>query len=80
MQPESGSGRNLVGHRIREARLRQKPRVTQEELAARLAVRGVLMDRTAISRIEAQQRYIRDYEIVEIAKCLKVAVAWLFGD
>ncbi len=79
MPPESELGRNLVGHRIREARMRQKPRVTQEELAARLAVRGVLMDRSAISRIEAQQRYLRDYEIVEIAKCLKVEVAWLFG-
>jgi HTH-type transcriptional regulator, cell division transcriptional repressor len=60
------------------ARLRQKPCVTQEELVARLAVRGVLMDRTAISRIEAQQRSLRDYEIVEIAKCLEVEVAWLF--
>ncbi len=60
------------------ARLRQKPRVTQEELVARLAVRGVLMDRSAISRTEAQQRYLRDYESVEIAKCLKVEMAWLF--
>jgi len=70
--------RNVIGHRIREARLKHKPIVSQEDLAARLATRGVYFDRSAISRMEQQGRFIRDYEIIAIAEALKVPVAWFF--
>ena len=80
MAKEQPTGeRNVVGHRIKEARLKQKPPVSQEDLAARMAVRGVYFDRSAISRMEAQKRFVRDYEIVAIADALKVPIAWLFG-
>jgi len=29
--------------------------------------------------MEAEKRYVRDYEALAIADCLKVSVAWLFG-
>ena len=70
----------MIGHRIRVARLRIKPSVTQRELAARLAVRGINIDRPTLTRIENGQRFLRDYEIAVIAKVLKVSVAWLFGE
>lgn len=80
MAKEQPTGeRNVVGRRIREARLKQKPPVSQEDLAARMAVRGVYFDRSAISRMEAQKRFVRDYEIVAIADALKVPISWLFG-
>jgi hypothetical protein len=72
--------RNLVGKRIRHARLRCKPSVSQEDLAGRLAAQGVSMDQTAISRIENQTRYLMDYEVATIAKALKVSVGWLFDE
>jgi hypothetical protein len=72
--------RNLVGKRVRQARLRCKPAVSQEDLAGRLAARGISMDQTAVSRIENQTRYLMDYEVVAIARSLKVSVAWLFGE
>ncbi len=72
--------RNLVGARIREARLRCVPTVSQDDLAGRLAARGVHLDRSAVSRIESKSRYLMDYEIAAIAKCLKVSVAWLFSE
>jgi transcriptional regulator with XRE-family HTH domain len=72
--------RNLIGSKIRSARLKCTPSVSQEDLAGKLATRGILLDRSAISRIENQERYLMDYEIVAIAKCLKVSVAWLFGE
>jgi len=72
--------RNAIGRRIREARLKQKPPVSQEDLAARLAVRGVYFDRSAISRMEAQRRFIRDYEIIAIADALKTSISWFFGE
>jgi hypothetical protein len=72
--------KNITGRRIREARLKCKPPVSQDDLAGRLAAKGVVLDQTAISRIERQDRYLMDYEVAAIAKCLKVSVAWLHGE
>jgi transcriptional regulator with XRE-family HTH domain len=72
--------RNLIGERVRKARLACKPPVTQDDLAGRLAARGITIDQTAVSRIENQTRYLMDYEIAAIARALKVSVAALFGE
>lgn len=56
------------------------PPVSQEDLAGRVAGKGVTLDRSAISRIESGSRYIMDYEIAAIARSLKVSTAWLFGE
>lgn len=70
----------MIGKRVREARLKCKPPLSQEDLAGRLAALGVLLDRSAISRIESQERYVMDYEAVALAKALKVGVSGLFGE
>jgi hypothetical protein len=49
-------------------------------LGATCPARGIVLDQTAISRIERQERYWMDYEVAAIAKCLKVSVAWLRGE
>jgi hypothetical protein len=72
--------RNVIGGRIRRARLKCNPPVSQDDLAGRLAAHGVTLDQTAISRIENQTRYLMDYEVSAIAKCLKVSAGWLFGE
>ena len=72
--------KNQVGLRVRQARMRCKPPVSQDDLAGRLAAQGILLDRSAVSRIESQSRYLMDYEISAIARALKVSVAWLFGE
>jgi ribosome-binding protein aMBF1 (putative translation factor) len=72
--------RNVVGSRVREARMKCKPSVSQEDLAGRLAAKGILLDRSAVSRIENQTRYVMDYEAKAIARALKVTVAWLMGE
>lgn len=72
--------KNLIGHRIRKARLDASPSISQDALSGKLAAMGITLDQTAISRIESQTRYLMDYEIAAIAKCLKVSVAWLFGE
>lgn len=74
------AARNLIGPKVRQVRLQLAPSVSQEDLAGRLAARGVQLDRSALSRIENQERYVMDYEIAAIAKCLKVSVAVLFGE
>lgn len=72
--------RNIIGARVRQGRLQRNPAVSQDNLAGKLAAQGILMDRTAISRIENQSRYAMDYEAAAIARALKVSVAWLFGE
>lgn len=74
------AARNIIGNRIRQARLKCAPPVSQEDLAGKLAAQGILLDRSAISRIENQSRYLMDYEIVALARALKVPVARLFGE
>lgn len=69
--------KNISGERIREARL--KKRLTQEDLAARVQVEGVIMERDSISRIEIGTRFIPDYEIPVFARVLGVSVLWLLG-
>ncbi len=72
--------RNIVGKRIREARLKSKQAISQDDLSGRLAAQGIFLDQTAISRIEKQARYVMDYEVAAIAKCLRVPVSWLYGE
>ena len=69
--------KNISGERIREARLKQ--RITQQDLAARMQMRGVIMERDSISRIEIGTRFIPDYEIPIFANVLGVSAAWLLG-
>ncbi len=64
--------RNVTGRRIRKARLAAKPSVSQEDLSGRLAVLGVVMDQGAISRVEREERYLMDYELLAIAKALRI--------
>jgi hypothetical protein len=72
--------RNLIGRRVRQARLKANPVVSQDNLAGRLASQGILLDRSAISRIGSQSRYVMDYEAAALARALKISVGWLFGD
>ena len=71
--------RNIVGRRLRQIRLDRTPAVTLEDLAGRLAARGVRLDRSAIGRIENQNRYVLDYEFKALAAALRVTVADFFA-
>ena len=71
-------GRNLIGRRLRQIRLKQNPEVTLEDLAGRLAARGVSIDRSAIGRIENLNRYVLDYELKALAAALRVPVEELW--
>jgi hypothetical protein len=64
--------KNIAGARIRAARLRCKPLVTQEDLSGRLAIRGVQLGRVAITKIENGERYILDFEVKAFAEALRI--------
>lgn len=69
--------KNICGDRVREAR--QKQRISQYDLAARMQIEGVILERDCISRIEIGTRFVTDYEIIVLAKCLRVSPLWLLG-
>lgn len=69
--------KNICGNRVHEARC--KLRLTQSDLAAKLQINGIIIERDSISRIEIGTRFVADYELRELAKILKVNVEWLLG-
>jgi transcriptional regulator with XRE-family HTH domain len=69
--------KNIIGKRVKEARKKAVPVITQEDLTARLEVLGYNIDRVSISKIESGNRFVADYEVVGLAKALNVDVKWL---
>ncbi len=67
--------KNICGERVRQAR--QKGRMSQSDLAARLQVENVIIERDSISRIESGTRFVTDYELKVLAKVLRVDLLWL---
>ncbi len=70
-----GGKKNICGDRIREARVVQ--RMSQSELAAKMQIAGIAIERDSISRIENGTRFVADYELKLFAKVLNVDVVWL---
>ncbi|NLW24671.1 MAG: helix-turn-helix domain-containing protein [Clostridia bacterium] len=79
MNMKKSTNKNLIGDRVRQARHKAKPKITQKDLLARLAVRGIELEKTTISKIEAKTRPVTDIELVAIADALGVSVLWLLG-
>ena len=69
--------KNICGERVHEARC--KLRLTQSDLAARLQINGIIIERDSVSRIEIGTRFVADYELRELSKILKVSIPWLLG-
>ena len=67
--------RNLVGPRVRQARLERG--LTQAQLAARLQSAGFSLGRASVSKIESRIREVDDRELVALSDALSVSPAWL---
>lgn len=74
---EYNGKKNVTGERIRQARVLK--RMSQDALAARMQVRGVSLERNAVSRIEMCDRLVTDYELLVFSDVLGVSVDWLLG-
>ena len=62
---------NICGKNI--ATLRLKMKISQRELADRLQLVGISIDKNAIQRIECGKRFVTDIEIIAFAKIFKVS-------
>lgn len=70
--------KNLSGERIRQARL--KRRLSQADLAAKLQIAGITIERDSISRIEMGTRFVADYELLAFSRIFGVTLEWLLID
>ena len=61
----------LVGNNIRS--LRERAKMTQAELSAKLQLNGCDITRSAIAKIEVGQRHIYPDEIILIAQILRAS-------
>ena len=71
-------GKNLIGPNLHAIRIQLTPKVTLEDLSGRLAARGLYLDRSALSRIENQERAVFDFEVVTIAAALRVPLVQFY--
>jgi hypothetical protein len=69
--------RNIIGANVRKARELSGNAITQDQLAGKLAALGTPLDRVTIAKIETGLRCVYDFEVVALAKALKVEVGWL---
>ena len=67
--------KNICGARVKEAR--KKCKLSQENLAAKLQLEGVIIERDSVSRIEIGTRFVADYEIKVLCKILGVSADYL---
>ena len=68
-------GNNIAGSTI--ARLRKEMNISQRQLAEKMQLVGVDLDKNAIQRIEARKRFITDIELCAFAKVFDVSVDYL---
>ena len=78
MKKRRPAHRNLTGATIKRLRMEAEPRVTQEDMSARVSRLGLALSQEQIAKIENGQRPVTDIELTAIARALKVHVAMLF--
>ena len=69
--------KNICGKRVKEAR--KKLNLSQENLAAKLQIEGIVIERDSVSRIEIGTRFVADYELAALSKILNVSLEYLLG-
>lgn len=65
-----------IGNNIRN--LREKEKITQEQLSAKLQVMGCDITRSAVAKIEVGQRHLYPDEIILIKKILNTSYDQIF--
>lgn len=74
-QRTNANGKNLIGKRLRE--LRMKNGLSQRDLARELQLIGIDMDKNVITRIETDKRYVTDFEVQALKEIFKVSYDYL---
>ena len=63
---------NICGLKV--TKYRKEMHISQRELADRMQLVGIDVDKNAIQRIECGKRFVTDIEIIALAQVLKVSL------
>ena len=74
-QRTNTGGKNLIGERLQI--LRVKANLSQRDLARRLQLIGIDMDKNVITRIETNKRYVSDFELQALKQIFNVSYDYL---
>ncbi len=74
-QRTNANGKNLIGERLKL--LRQKDGLSQRDLANKLQLIGIDMDKNVITRIETDKRYVTDFELQALKEIFNVSYDYL---
>lgn len=69
----TADGRNNICG-VKVARLRKNLKISQRELADRLQLIELDIDKNAVQRIESGQRFVTDIELIKLAEVFSVSV------
>ncbi len=69
--------KNIIGDNLRL--IRTSKNLTQEDVAVKLQLMGLELDRITVSRIENGIRFVPDYEVKLLADALDVSFNELLG-
>lgn len=67
---------NVSGDRIRE--LRQRARLSQADLAAKMQTEGAIVEQDVINRIESGRRLVTDYELLVLTRIFDTTAFLVF--
>lgn len=73
-----GEKSNLISTNLRK--IRKEKKLSQEELAAQMQLYGVDIDQRLISKIERNERFVKDYELACFCRILGVTERELLSD
>lgn len=68
---------NIIGPQIKLAR--KKLKLSQEELATKMQIKNIEISQKGISRIEKQERFVTDYELLVFSEVLKTDIYQLLN-
>lgn len=74
-QRTNANGKNLIGERLRT--LRADKKISQRDLAKKLQLIGIDMDKNVITRIETNKRYVTDFELQALKEIFNVSYEYL---
>ena len=77
---KASAQKNIIGPRLRQARKSRTPALTQEDFVFLLEAYGMKVSQSTISKIEAQERIVLDYEVKAIGEALAVEIGWLLDE
>lgn len=75
---KNNGNNNICGTKVRDLRMKMVPKTSQRQLADKMQLVGIDIDKNAIQRIECGKRFITDIEIRAFCEVFQISPNELF--